>query len=151
MIQRCYNKKVHKLKPYYMNKNVCVEWQNYQNFKIWFDAHYIPGTKVDLDKDLLCKESNMYSPETCSFLTHYINTVFEERGIKNSIVKDDDNKYAVSFAILNKKIDLGIYDTEELAQQGLIDGKTKYIKELAESCKGKVQDYVYEAMLRYEH
>lgn len=151
MIQRCYNKKVHKLKPYYMDKNVCVEWQNYQNFKIWFDAHYIPGAKVDLDKDLLCKESNMYSPETCSFLTHYINTVFEERGIKSSIVKDDNDKYAVSFAILNKKIDLGIYDTEELAQQGLIDGKTKYIKELAESCKGKVQDYVYEAMLRYEH
>lgn len=150
MIQRCYNKKVHKLKPYYMNKTVCVEWQNYQNFKIWFDAHYIPGTKVDLDKDLLCKESNMYSPETCSFLTHYINTVFEERGIKNSIVKNDDNKYTVSFAILNKKIDLGVYDTEESAKQGLFDGKIKYIKELAESCKGKVQDYVYEAMLRYE-
>ncbi|RJW75911.1 hypothetical protein DW025_04810 [Coprococcus sp. AF38-1] len=150
MIQRCYNKKVHKLKPYYMDKNVCVEWQNYQNFKIWFDAHYIPGTKVDLDKDLLCKESNMYSPETCSFLTHYINTVFEERGIKSSITPNGNNIYSVSISILDKKIDLGIYDTEESAKQGLIDGKIKYIKELAESCKGKVQDYVYEAMLRYE-
>ena len=150
MIQRCYNKKVHKLKPYYMDKNVCVEWQNYQNFKIWFDAHYIPGTKVDLDKDLLCKESNMYSPETCSFLTHYINTVFEERGIKSSITQNVDNIYSVAISILDKKIDLGVYDTEESAKQGLIDGKIKYIKELAESCKGKVQDYVYEAMLRYE-
>lgn len=59
-----------------MGKDVCIEWQNYQNFKIWFDAHYIPGTKVDLDKDLLCKESNMYSPETCAFMTHFLNTVF---------------------------------------------------------------------------
>ena len=83
-------------------------------------------------------------------MTHYINTVFEERGIKSSITPNGNNIYSVSISILDKKIDLGIYDTEELAQQGLIDGKIKYIKELAESCKGKVQDYVYEAMLRYE-
>lgn len=36
MIQRCYSDVVHKLKPYYMDKEVCIEWQNYQNFKIWF-------------------------------------------------------------------------------------------------------------------
>ena len=41
MIQRCYSDVVHKLKPYYMDKEVCIEWQNYQNFNIWFDAHYI--------------------------------------------------------------------------------------------------------------
>ena len=34
MIQRCYSDVVHKLKPYYMNKEVCIEWQNYQNFKL---------------------------------------------------------------------------------------------------------------------
>ena len=150
MIQRCYNKKVHKLKPYYMDKNVCIEWQNYQNFKIWFDAHYIPGTKVDLDKDLLCKESNMYSPETCAFMTHFLNTVFEDRGIESNIQQNDNGTYSVSMNVLNKKVDIGIFDSEEEAQQGFIDGKIDYICDLAEKCKGKVPDYVYEGMLNYK-
>uniref|UniRef100_UPI0040291DAA hypothetical protein n=1 Tax=Agathobacter rectalis TaxID=39491 RepID=UPI0040291DAA len=150
MIQRCYNKKVHELKPYYMDKNVCIEWQNYQNFKIWFDAHYIPGTKVDLDKDLLCKESNMYSPETCACLTHYLNTVFEDRGIKSNIVQNENGTYTVSMIVLNKKMDIGVFDSEEEAHTGFIDGKIDYICDLAEKCKGKVPDYVYEGMLNYK-
>ena len=150
MIQRCYSDAVHKLKPYYIGKEVCIEWQNYQNFKIWFDAHYIPGTKVDLDKDLLCKESNMYSPETCAFMTHFLNTVFEDRGIESNIQQNDDGTYSVSMSVLNKKMDIGIFDSEEEAHKGFIDGKIDYICDLAEKCKGKVPDYVYEGMLNYK-
>ena len=146
MIQRCYSDVVHKLKPYYMDKEVCIEWQNYQNFKIWFDAHYIPDTKVDLDKDLLCKESNMYSPETCVFMTHFLNTVFEERGIKSNITESKDG-FKVYMMILNKKQDIGVFKTKEQAYSAFIEYKKKYIEELAESCKGKVQDCVYQAML----
>ena len=146
MIQRCYSDVVHKLKPYYMDKEVCIEWQNYQNFKIWFDAHYIPDTKVDLDKDLLCKESNMYSPETCVFMTHFLNTVFEERGIKSNIIESKDG-FKVYMMILNKKQDIGVFKTKEQAYSAFIEYKKKYIEELAESCKGKVQDCVYQAML----
>lgn len=150
MIQRCYNKKVHESKPYYTDKDVCIEWQNYQNFKIWFDTHYIPGTKVDLDKDLLCKESNMYSPETCACLTHFLNTVFEDRGIKSNIVQNENGTYSVSMSVLNKRIDLGVFDSEEEAQQGFIDGKIDYICDLAERCRGKVPDYVYDAMINWK-
>lgn len=35
--------------------------------------------------------------------------------------------------ILNKKIDLGIYDTEDEAKKGVIEGKKNYIDELAEN------------------
>ena len=150
MIQRCYSDVVHKLKPYYMDKEVCIEWQNYQNFKIWFDAHYIPGTKVDLDKDLLYKEGNIYSPETCAFMTHFLNTVFEDRGIESNIQQNDDGTYSVSMNVLNKKIDIGVFDSEEEAHTGFIDGKIDYICDLAEKCKGKVPDYVYEGMLNYK-
>lgn len=149
MIQRCYSDKVHQLKPYYMGKNVCIEWQNYQNFKIWFDSHYIPGTKVDLDKDLLCKESNMYSPETCVFITHYLNTVFEDRGITRLITETKDG-FKVTMMILNKKQDVGIYQTREEACDAFVKYKENYIEELAESCKGKVQDYVYDAMKNWK-
>ena len=150
MIQRCYNNKVHELKPYYADKDVCIEWQNYQNFKIWFDVHYIPGTKVDLDKDLLCKESNMYSPETCAFMTHFLNTVFEDRGIERNIQQNDEGTYTVSMNILNKKVNIGVFNSEEEARTGFVDGKIDYICELAEKSKGKVPDYVYEGMLNYK-
>ena len=133
-----------------MDKEVCIEWQNYQNFKIWFDAHYIPGTKVDLDKDLLYKEGNIYSPETCAFMTHFLNTVFEDRGIESNIKQNDDGTYSVSMIVLNKKMDIGVFDSEEEAHIGFIDGKIDYICDLAEKCKGKVPDYVYEGMLNYK-
>ena len=150
MVQRCYSERVHQLKPYYKDKNTCIEWQNYQNYKMWYDAHYVPGIKVDLDKDLLCKESNMYSPETCVFITHFLNTVFEDRGIKSNIAKDDDGKYTVSMSILNKRIPLGEFDSEKEAQTGLIKGKINYVNELAEKCKGSVPDYVYDAMKNWK-
>lgn len=149
MIQRCYSERVHQLKPYYKDKNMCTEWHNYQNYKIWYDAHYVPGIKVDLDKDLLCKESNMYSPETCVFITHFLNTVFEDRGIKSNISIDGD-KYTVSMSILNKRIPLGKFDSKKEAQTGLIKGKINYVNELAEKCKGSVPDYVYDAMKNWK-
>ena len=50
------------------------------------------GFAIDLDKDLLCNEANIYSPETCSFLSHYLNTVFEDREAPNTTL-NDDGKY----------------------------------------------------------
>ncbi len=134
----------------YIIKEVCIEWQNYQNFKIWFDTHYIPGTKVNLDKDLLYKEGNIYSPETCAFMTHFLNTVFEDRGIESNIQQNDNGTYLVSMNVLNRKMDIGVFDSEEEAHTGFIDGKIDYICDLAEKCKGKVPDYVYEGMLNYK-
>ena len=150
MIQRCYSDKVHILKPYYMDKDVCIEWQNYGNFKIWYDAHYIPGTKVDLDKDLLCKKSNMYSSETCVLMSHFLNTVFEDRGIESNIKQNDNGTYSVSMSILSKRIDLGSFDSEDKAQEGNIEGKIAYIRELADKSKNKVPDCVYEAMMNWK-
>lgn len=66
------------------------------------------------------------------------------------IQKLDDGTYSVSMNVLNKKMDIGIFDSEEEAHTGFIDGKIDYICDLAEKCKGKVPDYVYEGMLNYK-
>ena len=52
--------------------------------------------------------------------------------------------------ILNKKKDIGIFETKEEAYKGFSSYKEDYISELAESCKGKVQDCVYHAMLKWK-
>lgn len=149
MIQRCYNKNVHKYKPYYKDKKVCEEWLNFANFRIWYREHIIEGAKVDLDKDILCQGNKVYSPETCVFVEHYINTVFEDRSAKRRIVQNKEKRYEVYMIVLNKNILFGTFDTKEEAEKGYITGKKDYILKLADSCKGKVQDCLYNAMVNW--
>ena len=63
---------------------------NYSNFRIWFDEHYVPykNNQIDLDKDLLVQGNKVYSPETCVFLLHYQNTMFE-RSAKDKIYEKE--------------------------------------------------------------
>lgn len=150
MMQRCYSKKVHEQKPYYKNCSVCEEWHNFSNFKIWYDTHFIPGTQVDLDKDLVGKCSNVYSPETCSLITHFMNTLFEKRGSSRRISKNKKGKFSAVMSILNKNILIGKYETEEEAKKGFAEYKKNYIKNIAEKSKDKVPNYVYEAMMGWD-
>lgn len=150
MIQRCYNSKVHSYKPYYRGKKVCEEWLIFSNFKVWYDEYMTPRVKVDLDKDLICKSSNIYSPETCVFISHFLNTLFEDRGTEKKIEQTEDGKYKVYMYILNKKVEGDIHDTESEALRGFYDLKKKYIEKVAENSKGSVPDYVYEAMLNWK-
>lgn len=149
MVQRCYNKKIHKYKPYYKDKSVCEEWLNFANFRIWYREHIIEGAKVDLDKDILCQGNKVYSPETCVFVEHYINTVFEDRSTKRRIVENKEKQYETYMTVLNKNISFGTFNTKEEAEKGYVTGKKNYILKLADSCKGKVQDCLYNAMVNW--
>ena len=150
MMQRCYSRTVHKQKPYYRKCNVCEEWFNFSNFKIWYDTHYIDETKVDLDKDLVGQKTNIYSPETCSFVPHYINTLFEDRGCKMLTVKTNQDTFKASISILSKKEDIGEFATEEQAKNAFSEYKQDYIMDIAEKNKGKIPDYVYDAMMEWK-
>ena len=88
------------------------------------------------------------SPETCVFVEHYINTVFE-RSVKRRIVQNKEKQYEVYMIVLNKNILFGKFDTKEEAEKGYIIGKKDYILKLADSCKGKVQDCLYNAMVNW--
>lgn len=69
---------------------------NYSNFRIWFDEHYVPykNNQIDLDKDLLVQGNKVYSPETCVFLLHYQNTMFE-RSAKDKIYEKEDGTFVI--------------------------------------------------------
>ena len=81
-----------------------------------------------------------------------IRRMFREIDAQCYIMADGDDTYPAEFApsmvekVLNKKVDLGTFETEEEAKKGLIDGKIQYINDLAEKCKGKVPDCVYQGM-----
>ena len=145
MVQRCYNRKIHERKPEYKDKNVCEEWLNYANYKIWYDEHYIPSknNQIDLDKDLLVQGNKIYSPETCVFLIHYQNVMFE-RKCGDCVSQNEEGQYLVD----KKKSE--IFDTYEDAFAAVIERRKKKILDTAEKCKGYIPMCAYEAMLRWD-
>ena len=146
MMQRCYDKNVHKkYKPEYADKCVCEEWQNYANFKLWFDEHYVPckSNQMDLDKDLLVQGNKIYSPETCVFLVHYQNTLFEGRK-GDCIYQNENGQYLIN----NKKSE--IFESYEDAFNIVMERRKKKILDIAEKCKGSIPMCAYEAMQKWD-
>lgn len=146
MVQRCYDKKVHKkYKPEYKDKSVCEEWLNYSNFRSWFDEHYVPckNNQIDLDKDLLVQGNKIYSPETCVFLVHYQNLMFEgKRG--NCVYVNKDGTFSVDGKKNNS------YKTYEEALEFVIVRQIEKIESVAEKCKGTIPMCAYEAMMNWD-
>ena len=146
MVQRCYDKDVHKkYKPEYKDKSVCEEWLNYSNFRIWFEEHYVPckNNQIDLDKDLLVQGNKVYSPETCVFLLHYQNTMFE-RSAKDKIYENEDGTFVIGGG--KKKT----YATLKEAEDIVCERNQNRIESVAEKCKGSIPMCAYEAMLNWD-
>lgn len=145
VIQRCYNKKIHVYKPEYKDKSVCEEWLNYANFKLWYDEHFISAknNQIDLDKDLLVQGNTNYSPETCVFLVHYQNTMFE-RSAKDKIYENEDGTFVIGGG--KKKT----YATLKEAEDIVCERNQNRISSVAEKCKGSIPMCAYEAMLNWD-
>lgn len=152
MMQRCYDEKTHRLKPYYALCTAEIEFQNFSNYREWHKENAMGDRKVDLDKDLLVHGNTVYGSETCTLIPHFTNTLFEERrGTDTNIVLNNNTgKYDVTMSILGKNEKVGTFDTEEEARQGFIDYKQDYIRKFAKKCKGKVPNKTYEAMMNWK-
>ena len=156
MIHRCYNEKFHKRQPQYMGCTVCEEWLNYSNFKVWYDQNRIKGMALDLDKDILFKGNKVYSPETCCFVPHAINTLFlngkKNRGDLPLGVHFDKSKgkYRAEMSFMGEPIKLGWFDTAEAAFTRYKEYKEDFIQDLAEQYKDIIPYKVYEAMMNWK-
>ena len=83
MLDRCYGiQKGNNI--VYQGCQVCNEWNNFENFLAWFTDNYysIDGDNMDLDKDIL-GNGKLYSPDTCVFIPHKLNSQFARRGKSN--------------------------------------------------------------------
>ena len=151
MLMRCYDPKYHERYPTYKGCIVEDYLLNFQHICKWLEENYyeIPGERMHLDKDILCKRNKIYSRKTCIFVPQRINELFVKhdsaRG-KNPIGVSDlpsgnyqvhcNNRY-------NKKIYLGTYNTKEEAFQVYKEYKEKVIKEVINSYEGKIPEPFY--------
>ena len=162
MLQRCYDPKYQEKYPTYNRCKVEDFFLNFQHMCEWLDENYyeVPGEKMHLDKDILCKGNKVYSRETCIFVPERINLLFVKRDNNrgdNPIGVEDlpSGNYRVRCSNgFGKQIDLGVYPTKEEAFKVYKEYKEKVIKETIDSYEGKIPEPYYTrlktAMYNYE-
>ena len=151
MIRRCYDPKHQEKYPTYKGCTVEDYLLNFQNMGKWIDENYyeVPGEKMQLDKDILCKGNKVYSRESCIFVPQRINLLFVKHD--NARGKDpigvtptsSDNYRVRCNNGYGKSVYLGTYSTKVEAFQVYKEYKEKVIKEVIDSYKGKIPEPHY--------
>lgn len=152
MINRCYNEKMHVIRPTYKDCSVCDEWLNYQNFAKWYDDYIYHGDGFELDKDLLISGNRIYSPEYCVLVPPEINLVFYN-GVKNGLpvgVREKNGNYCANISIDGRFKYLGYYPTIRQASDAYNEAKQQNIRRLAYKYMGKIEPILFESMLNWK-
>ena len=164
IIQRSYDIVLKNKQPTYKNVSCCNEWLNYENFYEWlnsqlnFDKWY-NGYRWAVDKDILIKRNEIYSPDTCCLVPQNVNCLFlkreAERGKYPIGVRENSSGFIAKChnPFTNKSEDLGIYSTPEKAfYLGYKPFKEDIIKRVAqiEYNNKNITKQCYEAMMNYQ-
>ena len=157
MLGRCYKTTDKAYKNYgAIGVKVCEEWKCFANFQKWYNENIyeIENEKVHLDKDILVDGNNIYSPETCIFVPQRINKMFETkksnlpRGVWQNKTK---TKYCSTIRVYkngkSEKVNLGTFDTIELAEKTYNNARSIVIRDIAEEYKDKIPKKLYDRLI----
>lgn len=161
MFMRCYNENVHKNRPTYKRCTVSEDWYCFQTFAKWYEAcisKLNPDENYELDKDILSRGNNVYSPEKCCLVPSKINNLLTHNKTTESETPTGvsynnlSGKYTSAIRIKGVKIHLGTYDTDTAACNSYIEAKTESIKELALEVyeEKKITYATYQALLEFK-
>lgn len=158
ILERCYTKD-ERLKTYW-DVTVCDEWLNYENFEKWYDENHKEGYHID--KDFTIIGSKVYSPETCTFMPHRINSLIGKNTFDNKerdkslpcgvTFNKGKQKYEAKYRNGSEAIHLGTFPTAESAFSEYKRFKEKHIREVVteEFELGNITETVYNNLMNYE-
>lgn len=136
MLERCYSLSYKSKNPTYKNVTACEEWHTFSNFRKWMVLQDWEGKH--LDKDIVCPNNKVYSPETCMFVTRDVNMLLLDRGAakgqyKRGVYynKQQSTFFAMCCTQKGKRKYLGRYPTEALAYEAYVHYKHNLILEVA--------------------
>lgn len=146
MLGRCYSSKLKKRHPTYKDVTVCKEWLIFSNFRKWMEKQDWEGKC--LDKDLLVYGNKVYSPDTCIFISHEVNSLLLKsdgtRGVlplgvrytKKSKGMLNERTKPYSAQVTNRRenkkyVHLGYFSTPEEAHKAWQLGKCELIISVA--------------------
>lgn len=159
MFRRCYGHGANDTKPCYSDCLVSEVWHNFQNFATWYQENYynVDGQRIQIDKDILQKGNQIYSPETCILVPNEINALMVKRKRQRGdtpigVYYNKDMGAYVAFCWTggHQKEYLGQYSTQEDAFLAYKKRKEQYIKEIADKYKNKIPQKLYDALYAYE-
>lgn len=164
MIKRCYSEKLQVKHPSYIGCTVCDEWKYYSNFKKWYDENYYEcndGYRMALDKDILVKGNKVYSPETCMFVSAFINSLFVKPYKRRTSLPvgvsyiQAEKKYMATCSLYDfetktrKNKNLGFFRDPDEAFLAYKVAKEDNIKKIAEFYKSRIPGKLYNALMNY--
>ena len=153
MFERCYDPKFHAKRPTYIGCTVHPNWHNFQVFAEWFERQYF-ASGWQLDKDLTTEGNKVYSPITCTFVPHQLNTLLIDcgasRGDLPQGVTRHGKRYQAQLSIDGNQHKLGTYATPEEAFEIYKFAKEENIKRMAGLWKGLIDPRVYDLLINYE-
>jgi hypothetical protein len=155
MLSRCY-KDTNNRRTSYKGVSVCEEWHNFQNFAVWFYSNFNPETMQGwhIDKDILCLDCKVYSPETCCFLPNEINVIFKKNNESTHNlpkgVYPKDGKFQASISKFGKQCYLGFFDTIEEAHDVYNKAKKDYLEEVSIKWRGVLSDTICDAIRNFD-
>lgn len=156
LMSRAYCDEYHKNSPTYKDVEVCREWHNFQNFAEWcvkqkgFNSKGLNGRNFALDKDILSKNGDIYSPETCCFVPQEINTGIMTRNNGLSNVRKTRNRWSARISKYGKYLHLGTFYSQEEASQAYISAKESYVREMAKKWKDEIDENAYESLMHWK-
>ena len=149
MLARCYSMKYQGNNPAYRGCSVSEEWLVFTTFKTWMMTQKWDG--LFLDKDLLVKDSKVYSKDTCIFVTRLVNNLMTDRTAARGNYpvgvtwSKAHGKYRARCNIDGKRASLGLFYSEKEASSAYRTFKSGLVKVIAEQ---QEDSRLREALLR---
>ena len=157
MLKRCFDAKCKQLQPTYKNVTCCPEWLSFANFFEWVNKEVgYKGKPIGfaLDKDILVKGNQIYSPDACSFVPHAVNSLLTAsdaiRGGLPIGVCFAEGKFKAQIRYFGVRTHLGFYNTQEEAFAAYKIAKEAQIKVVANQYRDVLKPAVYESLMNWE-
>ena len=159
MLKRCFSEDYKQSRPTYEGVTCCDEWLSFANFLEWLNKQVgYAGKPVGfaLDKDIIVKGNQTYSPDACSLVPIAVNSLLLDCGAARGDlpvgVCFDKNvgKYAAQLRCFGKLKHLGLYTTIEAASFAYKTAKEAQIKIVATQYRDVLSSDVYESLMTWE-
>lgn len=146
MMYRCYDPATQARQPAYNGVTVCLEWNSFQNFAMWYCNHRDYNKGYHLDKDILYPGNKIYSPMTCCLVPMEINSLFTVKSNSGTrqavgVWSENDSHYAKASGVY-----LGSFDSQEAAVFAYNAARREKIITLMNKWQGHISDDVYRAL-----
>lgn len=138
MIERGYSEKWKETHTTYKDVTVCEEWHTFSTFKLWMEKQDWVGKQ--LDKDIIVPNNKVYSPETCVFVSHRVNTLLLSCGSSRGLYKQGvtylklskENNFQARYNSAGIRKHIGNFPTEDQAYEAYVTYKHALILQVAD-------------------